>query len=149
MAISTVTETAILKLVYQAVAWALYADNTATTPQTNIGTSLHTADPGTAGTASTSEIAYTGYTRVNVARTSGGWGVSGGNPATASPVANVNFPTGTGGTGTVSFFATAGSNANPPTGAQAILFSGTVTPNITTGNGVSPQLTTASTITLM
>jgi hypothetical protein len=27
-------------------------------------------------------------------------------------------------------------------------FSGTVTPNIVTGNGVTPQLTTASTITL-
>jgi hypothetical protein len=109
---------------------------------------LHTADPGAAGTASTSEIAYTGYTRVNVARTSSGWGVSGGNPATASPVANINFPAGTGGVGTASFFATAGSNASPPTGAQAILWSGTVTPNIICGNGVTPQLTTASTITL-
>lgn len=32
-------------------------------------------------------------------------------------------------------------------GATAILHSGTVTPNIVTGNGVTPQLTTASTIT--
>ena len=72
MAISTTTETAILKLVYQAVAWANYADNAGTSPQTNTGLSLHTADPGTAGTASTSEIGYTSYTRVNVARTSGG-----------------------------------------------------------------------------
>ena len=97
MAISTATETAILKLVYQAVAWATFADNAAATPQTNTGISLHTADPGTAGTASTSEITYTSYTRVNVARTVGGWSVTGGNPATASPVANINFPAGTGG----------------------------------------------------
>lgn len=148
MAISTATETAILKLVYQAVAWSLYADNTATTPQTNVGISLHTADPGTAGTASTSEIGYTGYTRVNVARTTGGWTVSGGNPATAVPVAAINFPAGTAGSGTASFFATAASNASPPTGAQAILWSGTVTPNIVCGSGVTPQLTTASSISL-
>jgi hypothetical protein len=148
MAISTATETNILKLIYQAVAWANYADNAATSPQTNIGVALHTADPGTAGTASTSEITYTSYTRVNVARTSGGWGVSGGNPASASPVAAINFPAGTGGAGTASFFSTSFSNAAPPTGAQAILWSGTVTPNIVTGTGVTPQFTTASTITL-
>jgi hypothetical protein len=145
MSISNATEDAILKLVFQAVAWANYADNAATTPQTNVGVSLHTADPGEAGDATTSEIAYTSYTRVNVARTSGGWSEASGS---VSPVANIDFPAGTGGSGTASFFATAKSNATPPTGAQAILWSGTVTPNIVTGNGVTPRLTTASTITL-
>jgi hypothetical protein len=148
MAISTATETAIMKLVFNATAWANYADNTATSPQTNVGLSLHTADPGTAGTAATSEIGYTSYTRVNVIRTTGGWTVTGGNPASCSPVAAINFPAGTGGSGTATFFATASSNATPPTGAQAILWSGTVTPNIVCGSGVTPQLTTASTITL-
>ncbi len=33
-------------------------------------------------------------------------------------------------------------------GATAILWSGTVTPNIVTGNGVTPSLTTATAITL-
>jgi hypothetical protein len=145
MSISNTTEDAILKLVFQAVAWANYADNAATTPQTNVGVSLHTADPGEAGDASTSEIAYTSYTRINVLRTSGGWSEASGS---VSPVANIDFPAGTGGSGTATFFATAKSNATPPTGAQAILWSGTVTPNIVTGNGVTPRLTTASTITL-
>jgi hypothetical protein len=145
MSISNTTEDAILKLVFQAVAWANYADNAATTPQTNVGVSLHTADPGEAGDASTTEIAYTSYTRINVLRTSGGWSEASGS---VSPVANIDFPAGTGGSGTATFFATAKSNATPPTGAQAILWSGTVTPNIVTGNGVTPRLTTASTITL-
>ncbi len=38
---------------------------------------LHTADPGEAGTQSTSEAAYTGYARVAVARSGAGWTVSG------------------------------------------------------------------------
>lgn len=145
MTIANVTETAILKLIFQAVAWSNYADNAAATPQTNIAVSLHTADPGEAGDATTSEIAYTSYTRVNVARTTGGWTETTG---TITPVANIDFPAGTGGAGTASFFAVAKSNATPPTGAQAILWSGTVTPNIVTGNGVTPRLTTSSTITL-
>jgi hypothetical protein len=145
MTIANATETAVLKLIFQAVAWANYADNAATTPQTNVGVSLHTADPGEAGDATTSEIAYTSYTRINVARTTGGWTETTG---TITPVAAINFPAGTGGSGTASFFATAKSNATPPTGTQAILWSGTITPNIVCGNGVTPQLTTASTITL-
>jgi len=146
MSIADATENAILNLTFRAVAWSLYADNTATTPQTNIGISLHTADPGDAGTASTSEIAYTSYTRVNVARTTGGWSAAAGG--SISPAANIDFPAGTGGSGTASFFATAASNATPPTGAQVLLWSGTVTPNIVCGSGVTPRLTTGSTITL-
>jgi hypothetical protein len=42
----------------------------------------------------------------------------------------------------------AGSNATPPTGAQVQLMAGTVTPNITTGSGVTPRLTTATTLAL-
>lgn len=146
MSIADSTENAILNLVFRAVAWANYADNAATSPQTNIGISLHTADPGDAGSASTSEVAYTSYTRVNVARTTGGWSAASGG--SISPAANITFPAGTGGSGTVTHFATAASNATPPTGAQTILWSGTVTPNIVTGSGVTPQLTTSTTITL-
>lgn len=146
MSIGDTTEDAILNLVFRAVNWSLYADNTATTPQTNIGISLHTADPGDTGTATTSEIAYTSYTRVNVARTTGGWSASSGG--SVSPAANIDFPAGTGGSGTATHFMTAASNATPPTGAQVQLWSGTVTPNIVCGSGVTPRLTTATTITL-
>jgi hypothetical protein len=141
MSISDTTETALLSLIFTATAWGNYADNAASTPQTNIHTALHTADPGDAGTMSTSEAAYTSYARTNVARTTGGWTVTGNS---VSPVATVSFPAGTGGSGTVTYFSTGKTGG----GAAAILFSGTVTPNIVTGNGVTPQLTTATAITL-
>lgn len=144
MSISDTTETAILKLIFQAVAWANYADNAIGTPQTNVDVALHTADPGDAGTMSTSETNYGAYLRVSVLRTSGGWAVAGTTPTTVNPVAAITFPAGSSGAGTITNFSTGKTGG----GATAILFSGTVTPNITVGSGVTPQLTTATAITL-
>lgn len=144
MSISDTTEAAILALIFNATAWANYADNAAGTPQTNISVALHTADPGDTGTQSTSEAAYTSYARVSVARTSGGWTVSGTSPTQTVPAATISFPAGTGGSGSDTFFSTGKTGG----GASAILFSGSVTPTIVSGTGVTPQLTTASTITL-
>lgn len=144
MSISDTTENAILALIFNATAWANYADNAGTSPQTNIAVALHTADPGDTGTMSTSETTYTSYARASVARTSGGWTISGTSPTQAAPVAAISFAAGTGGSGTVTHFSTGKTGG----GTAAILFSGTVTPNITVGSGVTPQLTTATTITL-
>ncbi len=88
----------VLKLIFQAVAIANIADNAAASPLTNLHVALHTADPGGAGTQSTSEISYTGYARIAVARTSGGWNVTGN---VASPVAAIQFGEMTAGTGGV------------------------------------------------
>lgn len=129
-----------LKLIFNATAIAGIADNAASSPLTNLFVAMHTADPGEAGTQATSEAAYTSYARATVARTSGGWTVTANS---VSPVANIDFPAGTGGSGTV----THGSVGVAVSGASKILYSGTVTPNIVTGNGVTPRLTTASTIT--
>jgi len=142
MSISNTTEDAILNLVFRAVAWGNYADNAVTAPQTNIDIALHTADPADAGTMATSETTYTSYARAQVARTTGGWSAS--SNGSVSPAATVAFPTGTGGVGTGTHFSTGKTGG----GAAAILWSGTVTPNFTFGNGVQPQLTTATTITL-
>lgn len=141
MSISDTTENALLLLIFNATAWANYADNAASSPQTNIHVALATADPGDTGTMSTSEAAYTSYARVNVARTAGGWTVTANS---VSPAANIDFPAGTGGSGTVTHFSVGKTGG----GATAVLFSGTVTPNIVTGNGVTPRLTTATAITL-
>lgn len=142
------TEDSILNLLFRAVTWAGYAATAGS--ETNIGIALHTADPTDTGNASTSEMttgAYTGYTRVNVARTTGGWTAS--SAGSISPAANIDFPAGTGGTGaTASFFSTSASNATPPTGAAVVLWSGAISPTIVCGNGVTPRLTTATTITL-
>lgn len=142
MTISNATENNILKLIFNATAWADWAQDDGSSPHANIGVALATADPGEAGTMSTSETTYTSYARVNVARTTGGWTAS--SAGSTSPVANIDFPAGTGGSGTVTHF----SVGSPTAGATEILWSGTVTPNIVTGSGVTPRLTTATTITL-
>lgn len=144
MSISNTTEDALNQLIFNATAWANYADNAGSTPQTNIAIGLHTADPGDAGTMATSEVGYTSYARASVARSAGGWTVTTGGAGSVSPAANIDFAAGTGGSGTVTFFSTGKTGG----GTAAILFSGTVTPNIVTGNGVTPRLTTATAITL-
>lgn len=133
-------ENSLLKLIFNATAIANLADNAASSPLTNLYVSLHTADPGEAGTQTTSEITYTSYARVAVARTTGGWTVTANS---VSPVAAITFPAGTGGTGTATHFGVGSLSS----GAGVLYYSGTVTPNIVCGNGVTPQLTTASTIT--
>lgn len=133
-------ENDLLALIFTATAIANIADNAASSPLTNIQYSLHTADPGEAGNQTTSEAAYTSYARVAVARSGSGHTVTNNS---VSPNANISFPAGTGGSGTVTYFA-AGTAAS---GTGKVLYSGTVTPNIVTGNGVTPVLTTATTIT--
>jgi hypothetical protein len=101
--------------------------------------SLHTADP-TAGDQTTSEAAYTGYARVAVARIGGAWVVT---SSSVSPAVGVTFPAGTGGGETVTHFGVGARSS----GAGLLLYSGMVTVNIPTGDGVTPVLTTASTVT--
>lgn len=142
MSISDTTETALLNLVFRAVAWANYADNAAGTPQTNISNALHTADPGDAGTMTTSEATYGSYARVDVARTTGGWSA----PASGaiSPVASIDFPAAASGSNTITHWSTGKTGG----GAAAILMSGTVTPNIAVSTPIQPKLSTSSTLTL-
>lgn len=134
-------ENDLMKLIFNATAIANVADNAASSPLTNLSVALHTSDPGETGDQTTNEATYTSYARVSVARTSGGWTVTNNS---VSPVATIAFPAGTGGSGTVTHFSVGPTGG----GATKIFFSGTVTPNIVTGNGVTPQLTTATAITL-
>lgn len=129
-----------LKLIFNATAIANIADNAATSPLTNLYVSLHTADPGETGSQTTSETAYTSYARVAVARTTGGWTVT---TNSVSPVADISFPACTGGTATITHFGVGTASS----GAGKLLYKGTVTPNIAVATGVTPILTTASTIT--
>jgi len=140
MSKSNTFENDLLKLIYNATAIANIADNAGTAPLTNLFVALHTADPGEAGDQTTSECTYTSYARVSVARTTGGWTVT---TNSVSPVATVSFPAATGGTNT----ATHASVGVATSGASKILHSGTLTPNIVITSGVTPQMTTASTIT--
>jgi hypothetical protein len=133
-------ENDLLKLIFNATAIANIADNAASSPLTNLQVGLHTADPGEAGDQTTSEATYTSYARVAVARTSGGWTVT---TNTVVPVANIDFPEATGGTNTI----TNGSIGTASSGAGKLLYKGAITPNISVTTGVTPRLTTTSSIT--
>lgn len=144
MSKSNAAETDWLKLLFNNTTWANVGDATGIVGSTTAGSlfvSLHTADPGEAGDQSTSEISYTGYSRVAVARSTGGWTVTGNS---VSPVSTISFGQMTAGTGgTVTHFGVGRASS----GAGELLYSGTVSPNITVANGVTPQLTTATAIT--
>lgn len=103
--------------------------------------SLHTADPGEAGTQSTSETAYTGYARIGVARSAGGWTVAANS---VSPVANIDFGLCTASPGAALTHFGLGVSVS---GANRLLYSGTITPNIAVAVNVIPRLTTATAIT--
>lgn len=134
------TENDYLKLIFNGTAIANIADNAASAPLTNLYVSLHTGDPGEAGDQTTSECAYTSYARVAVERTGSGWTVTNN---VASPAAEISFPEATGGTETVSHFVVGTANS----GAGKLLYYGTVTPNISVVSGVTPKLSTSTTIT--
>jgi len=129
-----------LELIFNGTAIANLADDAGTSPLTDLYLALHTADPGEAGNQETSECAYTSYARVAVARTSGGWTVTGNS---VSPAANIDFPAATGGTET----ATHVSVGTAASGAGKILYYGAITPNIAISNGVTPRIGAGSTIT--
>jgi hypothetical protein len=120
------------------------AINAATNSVGNWYVSLHTNDPTTTGGQNTNEVAYTGYARVAVARTTAGWTVTNAN-ATCTPNANIQFGAMSGGAGgTVNFFgigdSALGSNGN-------LIYVGNLSPTITIANGVTPIILNNSTIT--
>lgn len=137
---TTTFANSLLLLIFNATTFANVAINATSSPITNVHAELHTADPGTTGDQTTSEVTYTSYARVAVVRTSSGWTVT--NNA-VSPVAAITFPAGTGGSGTATHF----SLGTLLSGAGVRFGNGTVTPNIVTGNGITPSLTTATTWT--
>ena len=87
---STPTCNSILALMYNAAAWANVADNTGTSPATNVYVSLHTSTL-TAGTDSQleNETGYTDYARKAVARTDSGWTTPSGG--STNNVAQIQF----------------------------------------------------------
>lgn len=133
-------ENDLLALIFNGTAIANIADDAATGPLTDLYVSLHTADPGEAGNQASNECAYTGYARVAVARTSGGWTITGNS---VSPAANIDFPEATAGTETATHVGI-GTDAS---GTGKMLYYGAIAPTIAVSAGVIPRIGTGSTIT--
>jgi len=135
-------ENELLEHVLNNAALALIGDAGGLQPSAAAGSlylSLHTADPGEAGTQETSEADYTSYARVAVSREGAGWTVTANSAALA---ANANFPASTGGTNALTYFGV----GTASTGAGKLLYSGRITPGINVVSGVVPRLTTGTTI---
>lgn len=143
MSKSNAFETALLGLLFENTAMANVGDAgglRATATAGSLYFSLHTADPGEAGDQTTSEVTYTSYARVAVARSSVGFTVSGNAVAVD---ADVTFPAGTGGSGTATHWGL----GTLTSGAGVLLYKGAISPSIVCGNGVTPRLTAGTVVT--
>ena len=135
MSMTNAAEAALLDLLFLNTDWAGIGDAGGLQNSAAAGSffiSLHTADPGEAGSQTTSEVAYTGYARVAVARTAGGF------TRTVSTVANtalVQFPQATGGTATATHFGI----GTDSTGAGNLLLKGALNSSLSISNGIQPQ----------
>lgn len=128
-------ENELLLLIFNNDALPLIGDASGLQPSASDGSlyvSLHTGDPGEGGNQTTSEAAYTSYARVAVARTTGGWTVSGN---AVSNAALVQFPQCTGGSETLTHFAVG--TASSSTGK--VLYKGALSSSLAVSSGIQPQ----------
>lgn len=135
MSASNAFETALLTLLFNNTNIANLGDATGVRGSTAAGSfyiSLHTADPGEAGGPTTSEGTYTGYARVAVARTSGGWTIAGN---TVSNAAVVNFAACSGGSNTITHFGIVSTSS----GAGDLYFSGALISSLAVSSGITPS----------
>jgi hypothetical protein len=135
MSMTNAAEAALLDLLFLNVDWANIGDAAGLQNSAAAGSfyiSLHTADPGEAGDQSTNEVSYTGYARVAVNRTAGGW------TRTVSTIANtalVQFPQATGGSAVATHFGIGTDSA----GAGNLLLKGALNSSLSISNGIQPQ----------
>lgn len=129
---STSFANSFLLLMLNATTFNFFAENDSTSPNTDLYLSLHTADPGIGGSQLTNETAYTNYTRIAVARTAGGWTVTG---AAAENTALAQFPQ-CGVTGSTITHVAIGRDS---TGAGLVLWAGALNSSLAVANLIQPQ----------
>jgi hypothetical protein len=130
---SNTSENNLLKLLFNNTAWANVGDGSGLQPSATAGNfyiRLHTADPGEAGTGSTSEATYTGYAPVAVARSSGGFTITGNQ---VSNTATVQFGECSSGSESITHFSVCLGNG---VGAD-ILFSAALSSSRSVSSGIT------------
>ena len=134
MSLSNASETALLALLFNNTAWANIGNAGGLQPSGVAGVfyiALHTADPGEAGAQNTSEAAFTGYARVSVVRSAGGFTVSGNQ---VSNTATIQFAECTAGSSVVTHF-TVGTDVS---GAGNVLYRGALSAARSISAGITP-----------
>ncbi len=134
MSKSDAWETGVLNLLFANSNFANVGDVTGLRGSSTAGSlyiSLHTADPGEAGSQTTSEATYTGYARVGVVRSGAGWTVASG---AATNAATITFGTCTAGTNTITYVGIGTDSA----GAGTLLYRGALTGSVAVSSGIAP-----------
>lgn len=138
MSASNAFETALLSLILQNANIANIGDATGLRGSSVAGVlyiSLHTADPGEAGSQTTSEANYTSYARVSVARNNTEWTVSGTAPTLGTNANAITFPAATGGSSTATHFGI----GTDSSGAGNLLLSGALGASLAITSGITPN----------
>lgn len=138
MSKSNTWESDLLLLVFNNTATAGIGDTSGLQPSGAPGSlyvSLHTADPGETGDQTTSEIAYTTYARVAVARSGAGWTKSATAPTQVANAAAITFGACTVGTPTATYFGV----GTLGTTAGKLLYSGQLTAPLAISPGITPS----------
>ena len=128
-------ESDLLSLIFNNTDAALIGDATGLRGSSTAGSlyvSLHTGDPGEAGTQTTSECAYGSYARVAVARSGAGWTVT-GNAVTNAAL--VQFPQCTSSSETATYFAIGTASS----GTGKVLYRGALSASLAISSGIQPQ----------
>lgn len=135
MSLTNAAEQALLDLVFLNTDWAGIGDASGLQNSASAGSfyiSLHSADPGETGDQTTSEVAYTSYARVAVARTSGGFTRTGSSMANT---ALVQFPQCTGSTATATHWGL----GTDSSGTGNLIVKGALSASLSISNGIQPQ----------
>ena len=135
MSMTNAAETALLTLLFNNTDWANIGDASGLQNSAAAGSfyvSLHTADPGEAGTQATSEAAYTGYARVAVVRSGAGWTISANN---VSNGAAVTFGACTAGSSSVTHFGI----GTDLSGTGNLILKGALTATLAVSAGITPS----------
>ena len=135
MSATNVFENGLLSLIFENANYANVGDATGLRGSTTAGVfwiSLHTADPGEAGTQTTSEATYTGYARISVNRDSAGWTVTTG---TVTNDAAITFGLCTAGSNSITHF---GIGSNQTTAGNLFL-KGALTATLAVSAGITPS----------
>lgn len=140
MSKSNTWESDLLKLVFNNTTAAGIGDVTGLVGSATAGVvwvSLHTADPTEGGNQTSSEANYTGYARISIVRTTGGWTISGTAPTQAANAAQANFPTCTDNVNlnTVSFVGV----GTDSTGSGKLLYSGALASTLNVSQNITPS----------
>lgn len=126
-------ETDLLELLFNNTALANIGDSSGLQPSATAGSfyiALFTADPTESGGIS-AECTYTGYARVAVARSSGGWTISGNN---CSNTAAITFGECTAGSETATHFGIALTSTG-----DDLIYSGALDSSLAISSGITPE----------